>query len=212
VSTSREILATVISAIREVSEADIALLESNPQGESMETIYQTLGYEFPRVIREDAKDCVLVEVENPLTRPFALPSFWLPNVLLSCDYLISVAPLKIFGRRGSFSISNLLSLLLLKRHQGEAKYSWDSLYELGIERVIADLYFTIPFDLGIIEAKKKFLASTKLSTEGKVEDCHKIFVGEPYEADHEAAKSLGLSVEHLRLIGNAKARGECLKL
>lgn len=208
ISTSREILAKVISAIRKASEADIILLEGSPQGESMKVIYRALSYQFPRLIYQDVKDCALVEVENPLSHSFALPSFWLPNILLSCDYLISITPLKVFAQQGSFSIRNLLSLLPLKRYQGEAKYGWGNLYQLGIEKVIADLYFTIPFDLGIIEAEKRFLTPTEFSTEGEVEDFHKVFVGEPYEADREAADFLKLPVEHLRLIRSIKEQSK----
>jgi len=74
ISTSREILEKIIAAIREVSEADIILLEGNPEQESMKPIYRALSYDFPRVLALDVTDCVYVEVENPLARPFALPT------------------------------------------------------------------------------------------------------------------------------------------
>ena len=47
-----------------------------------------------------------VEVDNPLPKPLAITTFWVPNVLLSCDYLITVAPLRVFNGRGSLSIMN----------------------------------------------------------------------------------------------------------
>ena len=206
ITTSRETLEAVILGIRKVSEADIILLEGNPRQESMRPIYQAVGYDFPRVITLDVKDSVLVEVENPLTRPFALPTFWLPNVLLTCDYLISIAPLKIFAKQGSFSIKNLLGLLPVNRYKGEAEYGWSALYELGIERVVADLYFTLPFDLGIVDARKKFLGATDDPIKGEVEDYGKIFIGEPYEVDCEASRAVGLVTEYLQLIEIGKAQ------
>ena len=207
VTTSRETLEVVISSIRQVSDADIIFLEGNPQGEVMRPIYQSLGYDFPRVLSLDVKDCVFVEIENPLARPFALATFWLPNIVLYCDYLISIAPLKVFKNQGSFSIGNLLGLLPLSKYREEIEQGWGSLHSPGIHRVIADLYFTLPFDLGIIDARKKFISAND-PTHGEVEDFNKIFVGDPYEIDCEASENMGLTTEYLRLIEMAKAHLE----
>ena len=205
ITTSQESLEAVISGIRRVSEADIIFLEGSPHQESMCSIYRALGYDFPRVLTLDVKDCVLVEVENPLIRPFALPTFWLPNVLLYCDYLITITPFKVFAKQGSFSIKNLLSLLPVSKYQGEEEANWGALYSLGIDKVIADLYFTLPFDLGIIDARKKFFGTAE-PNQGKAEDYGKIFVGEPYEVDCEASQSIGLVTEYLQLIEIAKTQ------
>ncbi len=205
ITTSRETLEAVISGIRKVSEADIILLEGNPHRESMKSIYKALGYDFPRVLVLDVKDCVFVEVENPLTRPFALSTFWLPNVLLYCDYLITIAPFKVFAKQGSFSIKNLLSLLPVSKYQGENGAGWGALYSLGIDKVIADLYFTLPFDLGIIDARKKFIGTAE-PAEGKAEDYGKIFIGEPYQVDYEASRSIRLVTEYLQWIEIAKTQ------
>ena len=207
ITTSRETLEVVISGIRQVSDADIIFLEGNPQGKAMRPIYQSLSYDFPRVLSLDVKDCVLVEIENPLIHPFALPTFWLPNIVLYCDYLISIAPLKIFKDQGIFTIGNLISLLPLSKYQEEIEHSWGSLYSPEIHRVIADLYFALPFDLGIIDARKKFIGSND-PTRGEVEDFNKIFIGEPYEVDWEASEALGLATEYVRLIGMAKGQLE----
>lgn len=205
ITTSREILEMVISSIRKVSEADIILLEGSPYQKSMKSIYRALGYDFPRILALDVKDCVLVEVENPLTRPFALSTFWLPNVLLYCDYLITITPFRVFAKQGSFSIKNLLSLLPVSKYQGEEGFGWGALYSLGIDRVIADLYFTLPFDLGIIDARKKFMGTAE-PAEGETEDYGKIFVGEPYEVDCEASRSIKLVTEYLQWIEIAKTQ------
>jgi hypothetical protein len=205
VTTSRETLETVISAIRRVSEADIILLEGNPHQEPMKPVYRALSYDFPRVLTLDVKDCVLVEVENPLPRPFALSTFWLPNVLLYCDYLISVAPFKVFSKQGSFSVRNLLGLLPVSKYGGENGSDWEALYGLGMDKVIADLYFTLPFDLGIVDAKQKFLG-TSGPAEGRIEDYGHIFVGEPYNVDREASRAAGVVTEYLQWIEIAKAQ------
>jgi hypothetical protein len=132
-----------------------------------------------------------------------MPTFWVPNVILSSDYLITVAPLKTYNGTGSFSIRNLLSLLPSSKYQGERNGGWESLHNLGIDKVLADLYFTLPFDLGIVEARQKFKVKAE-PFEGEVEEYDKVFIGEPYEADREVADELGLKVEYLDLIKSAK--------
>ena len=206
-TTSRDILVSIISSIRRSSDADILILEGTPGGDPVSPIYQALGYDFPRVLKLDVKDCIWVEVDNPLPKPLAIPTFWVPNVILSCDYLITVAPARVFNGRGSLSITNLLTLLPSSKYRGEALGGWGELYELGIEKVVADLYFTLPFDLGIIEARQK-LVSTDDPTQGKIEECGKIFIGEPYEVDCEASAALGLKTEYLDLIKAAKVELE----
>ncbi|OGO06360.1 MAG: hypothetical protein A2Y92_00485 [Chloroflexi bacterium RBG_13_57_8] len=203
VTTSADMLAAIISSIRRVSDADILLLEGTPGGVPTRPIYQALGYNFPRVLTLDVKDCIFVEVDNPLPKPFAMPTFWVPNVILSSDFLITVAPMKTYNGTGSFSIKNLLSLLPATKYHGDTPGGWESLYALGIDKVLADLYFTLPFDMGIVEAKQKFAVKADPG-EGDVEEFDKVFLGEPYEADREAAEALGLKIGYLELIKSAK--------
>ena len=203
VSTSAEMLAAIISSIRRVSDADILLLEGTPGGIPTRPIFQAIGYNFPRVLTLDVKDCIFVEVDNPLPKPFAVPTFWVPNVILSSDYLITVAPLKTHNGSGDFSIPNLLSLLPSSKYHGNTEGGWDNLYSLGIDKVLADLYFTLPFDLGIVEARQKFTVKQD-PNEGEIEDFDKIFVGEPFDADSEVADALGLKIGYLDLIKSAK--------
>jgi len=206
VTTSRDMLSAIIDGIRQVSDADILLLEGTPGGGPIHPIYQALGYNFPRVLTLDVKDCIWVEVDNPLPKPFVVPTFWVPNVILSSDYLITVAPLKVINGRGSLSIMNLLTLLPSSKYGG-APTGWGNLYSLGIDKVIADLYFTLPFDLGIIEARQKFISRDD-PTRGEVEAFGKVFIGEPYEVDCEASEALGLKTEYLDLIRVAKVEFE----
>jgi len=203
VSTSPGMLSAIIEGIRQISDADILILEGTPGGEPVFPIYQTLGYNFPRVLRLDVRDCVWVEIDNPLPKPLAVPTFWVPNVILSCDYLINVAPLKVIKGSGSLSIMNLLGVLPSSKYGGGAKGGWRALYSLGIDKVIADLYFTLPFDLGIIEARQKFIGQDD-PTKGEVEEYGKVFVGEPYEVDSEASRILGLKTDYLDLIKEAR--------
>ncbi len=207
VTTSHNILSSIIEGIRQVSDADILLLEGSPEGRPIYPIYQALGYNFPRVLTLDVKDCIWVEVDNPLPKSLVIPTFWVPNVILSSDYLITVAPLKIFKGRGSLSIMNLLTLLPSSKYHGESPSGWEALHSLGIDRVIADLYFTLPFDLGIIEARQKFTSQDD-PTQGEGEEYGKIFVGEPYEVDREVSETLGLKTEYLNLIKSAKVELE----
>lgn len=207
VTTSADMLAAIIASIRRVSDADIILLEGTPGGVPTRPIYQALGYNFPRVLTLDVKDCIFVEVDNPLPKPFVMPTFWVPNVILSSDYLITVAPLKTYNGTGSFTIMNLLSLLPSSKYHGDTDGGWESLYNLGIEKVLADLYFTLPFDLGIVEARQKFTVREE-PAEGEVEEYDKVFIGEPYEVDREAADALGLKVSYLDLIKSAKVELE----
>ena len=202
VTTSPGILSAIIDGIRQVSDADILLLESTPGGSPIQPIFRALGYDFPRVLMLDVKDCIWVEVDNPLPKPLMVPTFWVPNVILSSDYLISVSPLKVLGGRGFFSIMNLLSLLPSSKY-GDSPGGWSALYSLGIDRVIADLYFTLPFDMGIIEARQRFSGGDD-PTQGKVEDYGKVFIGEPFEVDSEAAQMLQLKTEYLDLIKEAR--------
>ena len=207
VTTSQNILLSIIAGIRQISDADILLLEGTPGGGSVQPIYQALGYSLPRVLTLDVKDCIWVEVDNPLPKPLAVPTFWVPNVILSSDYLITVAPLKILNGKPSLSIMNLLTLLPSNKYHGEAQSGWETLYSLGIDRVIADLYFTLPFELGIVEARQKFISKGG-PTQGEIEEYGKIFVGEPYEVDREVSETLGLKTDYLNLIKSAKVELE----
>jgi len=197
-------LAAIIKGVRRISDADILILEGTPNGESMRPIYQSLGYDFPRVLMLDVKDCIWVEVDNPLPKPLAVPAFWVPNVVLSSDYLISIAPLKEIGGKRSLSIANLLTLLPSSKYSGAGPDGWDSLYSLGIDRVMADMYFTLPFDLGIVETRQEFI-SKPAPAHGKAEDYGKVFIGEPYEVDCEVTETFGLKTEYLDLIEEARA-------
>ena len=199
VSTSRDMLQTIVDGIRQVSDADILILEGTPRGGSVYPIYKALNYDFPRVLMLDVKDCIWVEVENPLLHPLATPTFWVPNVVLSSDYLISVTPLKLYASGGSFSIRNLLGLLPATKYKREEDIDWGVLQSIGLERVLADLYFTLPFDLGIIEARQKLIAVDD-SLEGRVEEYGKTFAGEPFEVDREASEATGVITEYLDLI------------
>jgi hypothetical protein len=204
ITTSPEMIVKIIEGIREVSDADILILEGTPGGGPIYPIYQALGYNFPRVLMLDVKDCIWVEVDNPLPKPFAVPTFWIPNVILSSDYLITVTPMKIINDRPEFSVMNLLSTLPSTKYGNRSAGGWDSLFSLGIDKVIADLYFTLPFDLGIIEAQQRFNGKGQQPSQGKEEHFHKIFVGEPFDIDNEACELLGIRAEYMDLVKVAR--------
>lgn len=203
VTTSRETLSAVVEGIRQSGDADIYLLEGPEVEGSVREVYRQLGYDFPRVALVDVRDCVWVEVENPLQKPFALPSVWVPNLLLSCDYLISVSPFKILRHGGCFSLENLLGLLPPAKYRGDTGFSQEFLRRLGVANVVADLYFTIPFDLGVVDGRMKFVGLDS-PTMGRADPCGKIIVGEPYEVDLQASRMAGVDTPYLRLIGEGK--------
>jgi hypothetical protein len=205
VTTSRETLGAVIAGIRKVSPADILLLEASAGDEIVHSIYKELGYDFPHTMLLDVDQCVPVAVENPLAKPFVLTTFWIPNVILSCDFLITIAPFKVVAGQGSFSIRNLLSLLPASKYPQEVKGFRGVEQSLGIDNTIADLYFTLPFDLGIIDGRKKFI-STKDHFQGEIEDYGKIFVGPPYEVDSEASSAAVVTTDYLRPIEEVKTK------
>jgi hypothetical protein len=97
---------------------------------------------------------------------------------------------------------NLLSLLPSNKYTD--KEGWDMLYSLGIDKVIADLYFTLPFDLGIVDGRQVFTSTGDSPTEGKTEYYGKIFVGEPFQVDSEVTESLDLKAEYLDLVKVAR--------
>jgi uncharacterized protein (DUF362 family) len=202
VTTSPQMLNVIIEGIRRVSDADIVILESTGTGEPIQPVYKELKYNFPRVLMLDVKDSIWVEVENPLTKPLIIPTFWIPNVILSSDYLISVTPLKVIDGKPQLTMSNLLSLLPANKYSNKEKY--DQLYTLGIDKVIADLYFTLPFDLGIIEGRQLYTGSSNEAVKGTAEDYGKIFVGEPFQVDAEVYDVLGIQAEYLELIKVAR--------
>jgi hypothetical protein len=84
---------------------------------------------------------------------------------------------------------------------------WGTLYELGIEKVLADLYFTLPFDLGIIEARQKFFY-TDDPKKGEAEEYGKILIGEPHQVDLKASKIAGVTCQHLKLIDKGRVQLE----
>ena len=207
VSTSPKLLSTIIRGIRKVSNADILIADGTLSGESIYPIYQALGYDFHHVLMLDIRDSIFIEVQNPLSHFHAVESFWVPNVVLRSDFLISVTPFKICDSSSHFSVANLLSLLPVSKYQNGNSGGWGTLYELGIEKVLADLYFTLPFDLGIIEARQKFFYADD-PTKGEVEDYGKILAGEPHDIDLEASQIAGVECEHLRLINEGRVQLE----
>lgn len=202
VTASWKTLAYIIQTIKQTSDADVIVLEGMPDGSSVYPTYQALGYDFPRALVLDVRDCIWVEVENPLPHPFALETFWVPNVIIASDFLISIAPFKTVGNWGYFTIANLLSLLPAAKYGGKGRGEWASLHKLGMDNVLADLYFTLPFDLGIIEGQQ-LLRGTEPNA-GKSEKYGKIFMGEPYEIDKEACRIAGVQPEFMKLIEQGK--------
>jgi hypothetical protein len=203
-TTSRETLFAVITGIRKISNADILILERSSGQETMNSIYQELDYHFPHTTLMDVDQCAPVAIENPLPRPFAQSTFWIPSVILSCDFLITISPFRVIDGCGDFSIRNLLGLLPISKYKSEiAQMDLESARN-DIDNIIADLYFTLPFDLGIIDGRKR-LTRDHVSGLNVIEDYQRIIVGTPYEVDREATRISGIISGYLELIDEAKA-------
>jgi len=198
-ATSPDLLEAIVSGIRRVTDAEILIADSTPTGAPIYPIYETLRYAFNRVLLLDVKDSIFLEMENPLEEFYATPTFWVPNLVLRSDFLISVAPFHVHRGSGRFSIANLLGLLPLLRSGAGETPELQGLRGLDLERVLADLYFALPFDLGIVEARER-LDYIDDPREGKRTLYGKIIVGEPFEVDTLAAKLAGAQPEHLSLI------------
>lgn len=201
VSTSREVLEAVVSGIRRVTDAEILIADGTPTGEPIYPAYQTLHYDFNRVLLLDVKDSIFLEMENPLQEFYASPTFWVPNLVLRSDFLISVAPFHVVNGSGRFTIANLLGLLPLtsQTKSGEPRF-YQGLKGLELEKVLADLYFTLPFDLGIVEAQTRLDFEEGDPLSGKFTALGKVIVGEPFEVDRLAVRLAGAHAEHLTLI------------
>jgi hypothetical protein len=198
VTTSRDMITRIIKGIRWISDADIIILDGTPGGEPVKPVFQSLGYDFPRVLTLDVKDSTWVEVDNPLPKPFIVPTFWIPNIILSSDYLISVTPLKVVKGQGHFTIANLMSLLPIVKYGG-GKDGWKNLHAMGLDKVLADLYFTLPFDMGIVEARQKFITDDD-PLHGTAEEVGKIYMGKPFDVDLEISETMGIKADYLENI------------
>lgn len=183
--TVKEVLKEIIEGIKRKSEADIFIIgEEEPELKDR------------RVHFTDIREYSMVEIENPLPKPFALSTFWVPNILLSCDFLITVSSFKLVMGEGSFTIPNLLSLLPEAKYKGEIVGPKELCEKYGKDNVIADLYFTIPFDMGIVDGRKM----VKDNPTPRVKRLGKIFIGSPIEVDREASSGLGEKPRYLKLI------------
>lgn len=203
VTTSPALIESIIAGIRRVTDAEILIADGTRNGTPIYPVYQSLRYNFNKVLLLDAKDSIFLELENPLVEFYASPTFWVPNLVLRSDFLISVAPFHVVGGSGRFTIANLLGLLPLSPRKGHDLPEYQGLKGLEIEKVLADLYFTLPFDMGILEARQRYDYSDDIEM-GTASQYGKIIVGEPYEVDCLAARLIGAQLEHLSLIDRGK--------
>ncbi|MCL2475354.1 MAG: hypothetical protein FWF37_04490 [Chloroflexi bacterium] len=198
-STSRELLRNIISGIRKVSKTDIVLLASSRSNKSVQEIFASLKYDFDRVLVMDVADSLCVEVENPLPKPFAISTFWVPSVILSSDYLITTTPLKSRRKKAMMATASLLSVLPPTKYVDKKTGDWKNFNELGIDKVLADMYFTLPFDVAIIEATRHYICRNDGGL-GRSEDLGKIYYGESAEVDAEISADMGFKTTYLDLV------------
>lgn len=198
-STSRELLMSIINGVRKVSKADVVLLGNGQNGKSVQEVFAGLKYDFGRILIMDINESLCVEVENPLCKPFAVSTFWVPSVILSSDYLITTTPLKSRRKKASLASASLLSALPSSKYIDKKTGDWKSFNESGLDKVIADLYFTLPFDMAIIEATRHYICRNDGGV-GRSEEMGKIYYGEPAEIDAEISEDLGFKTPYLDLV------------
>jgi len=206
-STSRELLNNIIGGIRKVSKADIVLLASSHSNKNIQEVFTGLKYDFNRVLVMDVADSLCVEVENPLPKPFAIPTFWVPSVILSSDYLITTIPLKSRRKKAMMATSSLLSVLPPSKYIDRKTGDWKNFNELGMDKVLADLYFTLPFDVAIIEATRHYIYRNDGGL-GRSEELGKIYYGEPAEVDAEVSADMGFKTTYLDLVADSRRNME----
>ncbi len=199
VTNSRDLIENIVLGIRRVTDAEILIADGTRDGSPIYPVYEALKYTFNRVLLLDVKDSIFLELENPLQEFNATPTFWVPNLVLRSDFLISVAPFHVVGGKGRFTIANLLGLLPLSPRKGQDLPEYQGLKGLDVEKALADLYFTLPFDMAVLEAEQR-LDYDDDPLSGAATHYGKIVVGEPYAVDVIAARLIGQQPEHLALI------------
>ena len=203
VSTSPWLIETIVNGIRKVTDAEVLIADGSPTGASLYPVFEDLHYEFNRTLLLDVKDSIFLEMENPLQEFFASPTFYVPNLVLRSDFLISVAPYHVKGKSGRFSIANLLGLLPLNQKRTGPEPEYQGLRGLEMERVLGDLYFTLPFDMGVVEARQRWDYDDD-PAKGQATEYGKILIGDPFEVDVLAARLYGAMPEHLSLIDQGR--------
>ena len=198
-STSSELLSNIISGVRKVSKADIVVLGNSQNGKTVQEVFAGLKYDFGRVLVMDINETLCVEVENPLTKPFAIPTFWIPSVILSSDYLITTIPLRSRRKKANMATASLLSVLPAHKYIDKKTGEWKNFNELGLDKVIADLYFTLPFDMAIVEATRHYICRNDGGI-GRSEELGQIYYGEPAEIDAEISEDMGFKTTYLDLV------------
>jgi len=208
VTTSIETLQIIIDGIRQTSQAEIIILEGTVSSQSAEEIFTKLGYQKLGVELLDVDQCDYMRMVNPLEEPYVLKEIYVPQIISTCDYKISVSPFKLQTNLSSLTIKNLLGLLPRSKYRAKNPIARGKLHIWGIHKCIADVFFTLDFDLGIIDGRRKFI-SQRGPAVGKSEDFGKILVGDLLTVDKEALRLSGLQAKYIRLIENEinKVRG-----
>jgi len=201
VTTSIETLQIIIDGIRQTSQAEIIILEGTVSSQSAEEIFTKLGYQKLGVELLDVDRCDCMRMVNPLEEPYVLKEIYVPQIISTCDYKISVSPFKLQTNLSSLTIKNLLGLLPRSRYHAKNPIARGKLHVWGIHECIADVYFTLDFDLGIIDGRKKFI-SRRGPTTGRSEDFGRILIGDLLTVDKEALRLSGLQAKYIRLIEN----------
>ncbi len=109
---------------------------------------------------------------------------WAPKLLKEVDCRISIGALKRTQLKGevliSAAIKNLYGLFPRERYKARSAYSRGQLHRPDVQRVIADVYFTIGvlFDSAVVDGTQKFISRDWQPDLGIAQPCGQIIWGD----------------------------------
>jgi len=205
ITTNVDIVKALVDAIISITDAKLLLIEG-ATSKSLEKNLNTNGYydlekKGVQIMDVDDLECACTQING-----MKIKQLYLPKLVSSCDFKISIPVLKIGKGSASISVKNLIGLLPRSYYRVGNSLTRRKLHIWNINKCIADIYFNIPFDLAVVDATMALQG--KLPKRGKKIAFNKIVVSESlFEADK---KSLGIaemdwtSVPYMRYINDRR--------
>jgi len=205
ITTNVDIVKALVDAIKTITNAKLFLIEG-ATSKSLEKNLNTNGYydlekKGVQILDVDDLECVCIEING-----MKIKQLYLPKLVFSCDFKISIPVLKIGTGSASISIKNLIGLLPRSYYRVGNSLTRRKLHIWNINKCITDLYFHIPFDLAVVDAT--IALQGKLPKRGEKIAFDKIVVSENlFEADKkslEIAEMDWTSIPYMRYISERR--------
>jgi len=205
VTTDVAIVKVLADAIKTFSNAELFLIEG-ATSKSLEKNLKTNGYydlekKGVQILDTDNLECTCMEING-----MKIKKLFLPKLVLSCDFKISIPVLKFETRSASASIKNLIGLLPRSYYRMGKSLTRKKLHIWDINKCITDLYFHIPFDLAVVDAT--IALQGKLPKRGEKIKFGKVVISDNlFEADKRSLEIAGMdwfSVPYMRYIDDKK--------